>query len=313
VGLKLDVEPTVYVDDEVGIKVALEVSTLGSSTTTSSGTVAYQISTRNASTVLRLRDGETQLLAGLINKEERSSSSRLPGLGDLPVLGRLFSSQTDNGSRSELMLAITPHILRNVKRLSASEAELWVGTDANPKLRPVGGLQVSAAASAPAGAAPANAGANSGTQAPANLAPPAGEAPERKPAKLSISGPKNVKVGDTLEVKVDISDAALRGMMTELQFSADRLELLDADEDDFFRKAGMITSFTKRVEGGRINLGVLRNQATQAEGSGAIYRLRFKAKAAGRAEIRMNSVQPVALDVVGGKLPVAEPLVVELQ
>jgi general secretion pathway protein D len=312
VGLKLDVEPTVYVDDEVGIKVALEVSSLGSSTTTNSGTVAYQISTRNASTVLRLRDGETQLLAGLINKEERSSSNRVPGLGDLPVLGRLFSSQTDNGSRNELMLAITPHILRNVKRLSASESELWVGTDANPRLRPVGGLQFSAAAPA---VPTAGAAATQVSTAPAASAPQAqnGVPPERRPAKLDFSGPKQVKVGDTVEVKVDLSEATLRGLMAELAFSADKLELIDAAEDDFFRKGGMLTSFTKRIDNGSVSLGVLRNQAAPADGSGTVYRLQFKAKAAGRAEVRMSSARPVALDASNPVLPLPEPLVLELQ
>ena len=57
------------------------------------GTLTYQIGTRNASTVLRLKDGETQVLAGLISEEERGSSSGIPGLADLPILGRLFSSQ----------------------------------------------------------------------------------------------------------------------------------------------------------------------------------------------------------------------------
>lgn len=92
VGLKLEVEPVVYVDDEVAMKIGLEVSSLGTAIKTSSGSIAYQIGTRNANTLLRLRDGETQLLAGLISRDERSTASRVPGLGDLPVLGRLFSS-----------------------------------------------------------------------------------------------------------------------------------------------------------------------------------------------------------------------------
>jgi len=114
VGLKLDVEPTIYPDDNVSIRVGLEVSSLGSSIKTAAGTVAYQIGTRDASTAIRLRDGETQLLAGLISKDESSSSNRLLLLGDIPLLGRLFSSTLDNGARKELVLAITPHIVRNL-------------------------------------------------------------------------------------------------------------------------------------------------------------------------------------------------------
>jgi general secretion pathway protein D len=160
VGLKLEVEPTVYADDEVAIRVNLEVSSLSREVRTRSGTLAYQIGTRNAATMLRLRDGETQLLAGLINKDERASASRLPGLGDLPVLGRLFSSQIDDTQRTELILAITPRILRNLHQPDASEAELWVGTEAATRLRPPGGQWLARKTVAPTeatkGASPAS-------------------------------------------------------------------------------------------------------------------------------------------------------------
>ena len=86
VGLKLEVEPLIYLEDEVGIKVALEVSNIAREIrTVGSSTLAYQIGTRNAATMLRLRDGETQILAGLISDEDRKSADRVPGLGDLPV------------------------------------------------------------------------------------------------------------------------------------------------------------------------------------------------------------------------------------
>ena len=146
-----------YADDEVAIRVALEVSSVAREVRTASGSLAYQIGTRNASTMLRLRDGETQLLAGLISHEDRSSASRLPGLGDLPIAGRLFSAQRDDNSRTELVLAITPRILRNVRQPDASEAELWVGTEANTRLRPPGGRPITVEAEGQAAARPARA------------------------------------------------------------------------------------------------------------------------------------------------------------
>jgi general secretion pathway protein D len=87
VGLTLNVEPTIYLNNEVAIRIALEVSNLVDSTTTKSGTTAYQIGTRSASTMLQLKDGENQVLAGLINNEDRSSGSKVPGLGNLPIIG----------------------------------------------------------------------------------------------------------------------------------------------------------------------------------------------------------------------------------
>ena len=92
VGLKLEVEPLIYLEDEVGIKVGLEVSNIAREIrSVGSNTLTYQIGTRNATTVLRLRDGETQVLAGLISDEDRRSANRVPGIGELPVIGRLFS------------------------------------------------------------------------------------------------------------------------------------------------------------------------------------------------------------------------------
>ena len=322
VGLKLDVEPTVFADDEVAIKIGLEVSSLGTATKTSAGSIAYQIGTRNANTLLRLRDGETQLLAGLISRDERSTSSRVPGLGDLPVLGRLFSSQLDDGKRSELLLAITPRVLRNVKRLNASEAEMWVGTEASPKLRQVGGLQFNtpqpeskpgAAGAAGSPAAPGVASPPGAGQPSALPAPVAPNLPPHQAAALSLAAPGQAKVGDTVEVRLDLRDARLRGLMTELQFSADKLTLVDADEDDYFRKGGAVTSFSKRVDAGRVNLSVLRNQATAAEGAGGVFKLRFKATAPGRAEVRVGTAQPVSLEPNADRPALPAPAVIEVK
>ena len=210
VGLKLDVQPTIYPDDQVSIQVGLEVSSLGSSITTSSGTVAYQIGTRNASTVLRLRDGETQLLAGLISKDESTNSNRLPILGDIPLLGRLFSSNLDNGDRKELVLAITPRIVRNLRQPSASESEIWVGTEAAPKLRPVGGLRAApAVATPPASSVASDPGAPlpQGTATVQTEVVPNqdGDAAQKllaTAAVLSWDGTHDAHVGDTIDVQV---------------------------------------------------------------------------------------------------------------
>ena len=138
VGLKLEVEPDIHMDGEVAIKTYLEVSTIANQVTNAaSGSVAYQIGTRNVNTVLRLKDGETQVLAGLINDEDRKSSASVPGLGDLPVLGRLFSSQGDDKRKTEIILSITPHIIRNIQRPDVELAQFWSGTDDTLRSKPL--------------------------------------------------------------------------------------------------------------------------------------------------------------------------------
>ncbi|MGH8742074.1 MAG: secretin N-terminal domain-containing protein, partial [Burkholderiales bacterium] len=129
VGLKLEVEPTVHLENDVGIKVGLEVSNIGPEQKTASGTVAYQVGTRNANTTLRLKDGETQVLAGLINDEDRRSAGEVPGLSRLPVLGRLFQDKSDTVNKTEVVLLITPHVIRNIERPGVRTEEFNSGTE----------------------------------------------------------------------------------------------------------------------------------------------------------------------------------------
>jgi len=129
VGLMLEVEPSISLGSNVNIKLNLDVSSIGNSTKTNSGSVVYQIGTRSTSTQLRLMDGETQILAGLINDEDRKSVSKLPGLGDIPLLGRLFSDHGSQKTKTEIVLSITPHIIRGEKSIDASLAEYWSGSE----------------------------------------------------------------------------------------------------------------------------------------------------------------------------------------
>ncbi|MGB3427933.1 MAG: secretin N-terminal domain-containing protein, partial [Burkholderiaceae bacterium] len=161
VGLKLDVEPNVFLDGDVGIKINLEVSNASNRQTTKNGTTVYDIGTRNATTHLRLRDGETQVLMGLIRDDDRRAANKVPGLGDMPMLGRLFSNNLDERQKTEIMLSITPRVVRNVQRGSAQTVEFWSGTEAALRTHPIALKTVAAAGATSAvpasttGAAPA--------------------------------------------------------------------------------------------------------------------------------------------------------------
>jgi general secretion pathway protein D len=149
VGLQLEVEPLVYLEDDVGIKVGLEVSSITNTIQPpGGGTLVYQIGTRKTSTVLRLRDGETQILAGLINDQDQRNATRVPGLGDFPVLGRLFSSTSDTIAKTEIVLLITPRLMRTIVRPDARTTEFAAGTEASSSGGPLG------AASSPSSFAP---------------------------------------------------------------------------------------------------------------------------------------------------------------
>lgn len=129
VGLTLDVEPTIYLNNEVAVRISLEVSGVLDRVTTMSGAAAYRLGTRSVATMLQLRDGENQVLAGLIRNDQRQNAGKLPVLGDVPILGRLFGRGEDNANNTELLLSITPRLVRNIQRPSAVEAEFNSGTE----------------------------------------------------------------------------------------------------------------------------------------------------------------------------------------
>jgi general secretion pathway protein D len=178
VGLKLDVEPNIYLDDEVAIKINLEVSNVVKEVISKSGTQAYQIGTRSAATILRLKDGETQVLAGLISDEDRRSANKVPGVGELPILNRLFGSQNDDTSRSEIVLSITPHILRSVRRPDLRTAQFDSGTESN-----VGGR----------GPGPGSAGSPAAPQEPARSPMTGGDDAPAQPDVAASAKPPGVE------------------------------------------------------------------------------------------------------------------------
>lgn len=180
VGLKLDVEPVIYRGSDISIKVGMEVSTISGSQTTKLGTVAYSFGTRNATTTLRLKDGETQVLAGLISDEDRDSAKKVPGAGELPVFGKLFGASRDQSKKTEIILSITPRLVRHsvlrdnveLEFPSGPESRLKQSAGAGPDSAPSPST-ASAPTAAPT-AAPSNAPA-SGSANPATKASAANE------------------------------------------------------------------------------------------------------------------------------------------
>ncbi len=88
--------------------------------------------------MLRLKDGETQILAGLINDQDQRNASRVPGLGEFPLLGRLFSSTSDTIAKTEIVLLITPRLMRTIVRPDARTTEFAAGTEASSSGGPLG-------------------------------------------------------------------------------------------------------------------------------------------------------------------------------
>mgnify|MGYP001806283670 CR=1 FL=1 len=219
IGLKLDVEPSVQLDNDVIMKVSLEVSNLIARVPGPQGSVAYQIGTRLATTSLRLKDGETQILAGLINDEDRKSISGVPGASQLPVVGRLFGVHSDSRAKTEVVLLITPRVVRNLPLPDASVAMVAAGVDANAG---ASSLRLRASARATVGAA-------TGPGLPAQRSSEArAAAASVPPPALFLATTGTAKVGETISVTLqNRSSVALQG---ELAFDAALLQAAQAGE-----------------------------------------------------------------------------------
>ena len=166
VGLKLDVEPSISLNDEIVIKVALDVSNITRQVQTKTGLIAYNLSARTAKTTLSARNNETQVLAGLINRETREKMSGIPGLSRVPLLGRLFGSQSEDHAKTEVVLLITPHVERSLAVPASRVSRFDSGTEQHPgdalRLGPTTHMVISNL--------PSDAAASSGR--PARIAPP---------------------------------------------------------------------------------------------------------------------------------------------
>ena len=309
VGLKLDIEPTVFLDGDVSMKVSLEVSNATNRQTTRNGTTVYDIGTRNASTVLRLHDGETQVLMGLIGDDDRRAANKVPGLGNLPLLGKLFSNNTGDQKKTEIVLSITPRIVRNVQRAAAQTAEFWSGTDAALRTQPIALRGAAMATVAPTGMAK--------TAADAGASPVAGQATvvDATAATAAVgstlapgaaagldlrwTGPSQLRAGEEVTLQLN---ARLTEPMTsaafQIAFDPEAFTVV-AVQDGGLMSAGNARSFvTNKVDTarGRVAVHVSRAGMGGATGDGPLIELKLKPTGAvPRVPIEIISVSPVGV------------------
>ncbi|HHT8995251.1 TPA: secretin N-terminal domain-containing protein [Burkholderia cenocepacia] len=332
VGLKLEVTPVIAADGEVEIKINLEVSNIANQLTTSQGTIAYQIGTRSAATVLRLKDGENQVLAGLINDNDTHTANKVPGLGQLPILGRLFSSHQNDGKKTEIVLSITPHLIRTLPspdaRLLAfdsgteSNSRSMVRSDANvgansqPSAAPV---IPSSAKPAPEGQTPATAGGTTSSPPSVPVAPVNGSAnPVTDPANGSAQAiwlaPSQAKVGQPFTVQLVMnSGQPVTGIPVAIGYDPKKLEVDNIVEGEFLKQGGTPTSFQVRADpaAGQIYVtdtytGDGQSSVAGATGQGAVLTATFKPiSSANPTSLSVVSMVPVGQN--GATVPLALP------
>ena len=310
VGLTLEVEPTVHLDSDVAIKVNLEVSSILKEVPGPNGSLAYQIGTRDASTILRLRDGETQILAGLIDDRDTRNSNHIPGLGDIPVVGRLFGTRRDTADKSEIVLSITPRVIRSQPRPSSDTTEFWYGTESSVRSMPFGAVSPSGAAAAGGAQGGANERAAPGANEPSPPSPeatprstappePTSPPPAEPPTTLTLppassgrsspsmvgapivswDAPGQVSVGQTFDVVVRFDGGGdLKNVRSQLHYDTSVLQLVSADPGDIIPPDLAVAPRINQIAG-VLQFVINALPDVPARGDGSLMVLHFKALA----------------------------------
>src|SRR6478752_4876889 len=153
VGVKMEITPRVHPDGQVTLKTSLEISNLNGSQTIG-GITQPIISTRKVEHTIRLMDGETNLLGGILEVQDTSSTGGTPFLGQIPLLKYLFSSTQKEHITNELVFVLVPHIVRSQELNDLNRRAFDVGTGSGIDLRMAGKQPTPTAATPAIAAAP---------------------------------------------------------------------------------------------------------------------------------------------------------------
>jgi len=300
VGVEIEITPTVHFNGDVTLKTKI-VTSEEQSPVSIGGITEPVISQRTSEQTVRLKEGETNIMGGFLEKEDLTSVTGTPGLGEVPLLKYIFSSKTHEVIDDEIMFLITPHLVRAQRLNPLNLGAVDTGTGSNIDLRFVdsqGSAQASAspvlqllptvnsthvgspaiipsqAQPSPVAPTPAAGAASAGMVVSMQIVPPAGPP----------------KVGSTFQVAVRLTggqDVFSIPMM--MHYDATKLSLINVDAGDFFGRDGQTVALTHRDDGnGMLVIASSRPPGVAGvSGSGAVCILTFKAKAAGDVSIRL--------------------------
>jgi general secretion pathway protein D len=316
VGVEIEITPIVHYDRDVTLKIKI-VSSQEEGSTNIGGITEPIISQRTADQVVRLKEGEVNILGGFLQKQDLTTIGGTPGLGELPILKWIFSSNQHEVQDDEIIFMLTPHVVRatDISPLNLKEIDTGTGTNvelrrisapANPQ-QPGGsgtlppGLQPHAPAAAPAGV-PAAATPPAGTPTP----PPAMSSTET----LQIAPPTAPpKAGSTFQVSVNLSGGQdVFSVPMQVHYDNSKLALINVDTGGFLGHDGQAIALVHRDDGvGNVVISASRPPGVAGvTGSGTVCVLTFQANAPGDAGLQIirastkNSAQQ-AVNIAGSQ------------
>ncbi|MFH1288475.1 MAG: secretin N-terminal domain-containing protein [bacterium] len=302
VGIKLDVEPNIHFDNQVTVKINLEVSSIVEYTSK-----GYPlIRTRNVESFIRLKDGESKILGGLISDEERKGASKVPVLHKIPFLGTLFTSSRDQKIETEIIMRITPRIVDKavLSRDAAASPEIVVSSSDSVKtdlLQEVPPLPKEESA---IGESVEEAFARMQELVEEKTASDEAEVENPKDDlsdQLDVSSNviyispqiKNVKMNEEFSLDVSVNSSSnLYAAPFYLTYNPKLLQFISAKEGSFLGQDGNSTTFlfSNDVNRGRIIIGLTRmGQVKGVSGSGTLISVSFKAVGMGNVSIGFNN------------------------
>ena len=309
VGIKLNIEPTVHLNNTVTLNLKLEISTLGDALNFGNGQVQYKFGTRTTETIINLRDGETVIIGGLIKDEERKSRFKIPILGDIPLLGKLFASADDGTIKTDILMSITPNIVRGMELPDKDSQAFWSGTERDYDTKP---LFVSDGKSSKRSAKSLDKAAvlDSLAKREAVAPPPSGETAKPVSAPSATTGqplttsaaiieirPTEASVSIGQETRFELLAGNMKdlyGAIVTLTYDPKVVEFKTASEGPILKKDGQQTSFlfSNNIKGGTVDIYMTRiGDVGGVQGAGSLGTLVFQAKAGGTTELTMKGVK----------------------
>jgi general secretion pathway protein D len=292
---------------------------LGNLVNLGNGTSQYEFGERSAETVLNIRDGETVIIGGMIRDDNRTSVSKVPGLGDIPVLGKLFSDTAKNKVTTDIMLTITPHIVRALETPSKQDLTFWSGTEETYSTKPLfsetsteGEFKETPNPPPAPSSAPAPTTPSIPSQPEPRLQNGQGQAGPSailtlKPVEATASLNQEVSFAAEIQNAKDLTEANV-----SLSYDPKVLKFKRAVEGSFMKGDGHETAFVTADNpvDGIINLRIRRMaNSGGAEGSGTLFDLSFASKAVGSSTILFQPSQflgpaqePLSVSFVSGRI-----------
>jgi general secretion pathway protein D len=287
VGVNIDVTPHVHGDRDVTLKISMEISSVVGQS--SIGGISQPIiGQKKIEHEIRLRDGESSMIGGILDDSETRSLAGIPGLTQIPILKYLFGQTTQDHEQDETVFVITPHVVRGTMVSELNQRQIDIGTANTIELRHMSRPAVVAApaAQAPTSQAPGNQTPN---QQPGNqaAAPAAGGT-----NFLFDPGQITVAKGNTFVVNLLISGAQnVYSVPVQMNYDPAKLQLVNVSNGGFLSQDGQAVALVHREDE---TTGTLQITATRppgaggVSGQGAVVTLTFQAKASGQTPLTIT-------------------------